>query len=209
MTIELARFWGHLEGTIHPQDRHVFESEQDHGFNLDFPPPAFVGDVVNARVIILDNNGGFNPSLTPTELPDEEACQEYRDRLANPVAVDPNARSMAQYYITRNFSDWLISGEAALVNRVAYRSVDGGAKGVARLTRTLPSAIYHQRWLREVLTPFVREGERFVVAHRWSRWNNATDCLRNMPNVIFSEAPISKDLTAGERKAAERFLASH
>lgn len=206
MTIELAEFWGQLEDSVHPDDKRVLEEDQNHAFNLDFPPPAFIGDIVNARVIILDNNGGFSPSLTPTEFPDEEACQEYRDRLANPVAVDPSARSMARYYVTRNFSDWLISGEAALVNGVAYRSKDGSAKGIARLTRTLPSAVYHQRWLREILAPLVREGERFVVAHRWSRWNNAADSLRNLPNVIFSEAPISKDLTAREREAAERFL---
>lgn len=206
MTTELAKYWGQLEDSVHPDDKHVFAKEEDHGFNLDFPPPAFIGDVVNAQVIILDNNGGFNPRLTPAEFPDEEACEEYRYSLANPRPVDPSARSMSPYYVSRNFSNWLIGGEAALINGVAYRSKDGGAKGVARLTKTLPSALFHQRWLREMLVPLVQKKERFVVVHRWSRWNKATDSLRGLPNVIFSEAPISKDLTAKEYEAAHRFL---
>ncbi len=204
MTTELAEYWERLDGSIHPDDHDIFGEYPEHGFNLDFPPPAFIGDVLNAPVIILDNNGGFNPQLTPTEFPDEDARSEYRDSLANPRPVDPSARSMAPYYVTRNYSKWLISGEAALVNGVAYRSVNGSAQSVARMTKTLPSAQFHQRWLREILLPLAQAGERFVVVHRWSRWNGATEGLNGLPNVIFSTAPISKDLTAKEWTAADR-----
>ncbi|WP_148234767.1 hypothetical protein [Pseudooceanicola batsensis] len=206
MTQTLADFWSRLDDAVHPDDLATFEANDGHGFNLDFPPPAFIGDVVNAPLIILDNNGGFDAQLTPTEFPDEAAREEYRNLLANPRPLARSARSIAPYYFNRNFSKWLEDGRAALVNGVAYRSVNGGAKHVARLSRSLPSALVHQQWLRDELLPQVKDGERFVVVHRWSRWNNAADVFRGVHGSEFSTAPISKDLTAAEMRAARQFL---
>lgn len=47
MTNELANYWARLEESVHPDDRTVFREHPEHGFNLDFPPPAFIGDVVS------------------------------------------------------------------------------------------------------------------------------------------------------------------
>jgi hypothetical protein len=208
MPKKLAEYWARLEGTVHPDDALAFSREVDHGFNLDFPPPAFIGDIVNARVIILDNNGGYDPLTTPGEFPDQKAHDEFRQMLAEPHPVNPKARSMSPYYLRRNYSKWLISGEAVLVNGVAYRSVNGKERAVNRLTKTLPSAIFHQKWLRETLGPLAERGDRFVVVHRWSRWNNAANVMLGLPTSIFSLAPISKDLTANELSAARSFLAA-
>ncbi len=207
MTTELADYWGRLEGAVHPDDLALFSRELDHGFNLDFPPPAFIGDVVNAPVIILDNNGGYDPGMTIAEFPDGQTHSEFRETLARPRPLDRAARTASRYYLERNFSKWLEGGVAALVNSVAYRSVSGRDKAVSRLTRSLPSAQFHQRWLQQILRPLAMRGERFVVVHRWSRWNGATDVLRGLPTAIFSSAPISKDLTAREISAVEGFLA--
>jgi hypothetical protein len=206
MTEELAQYWGRLTGAVHPFDADTFRRVGNHGFNLQFPPPAFIGDVLNAPVIILDNNGGYDPVRTPSEFPDLKACDEYRTMLSAPRRVNPTARSMSRYYLERNYSAWLISGEAALVNGVAYRSVDGKAAAVGQLTSELPSARFHQKWLREILVPLAQRGERFVVVHRWGRWNNATNALRGLPTTIFSPAPRSKNLTAKEVAAVQRFL---
>jgi hypothetical protein len=77
------------------------------------------------------------------------------------------------------------------------------------MTKTLPSALFHQRWLQEVLLPQAKRGERFIVVHRWSRWNGAADALRVCRNAVFSSAPVSKDLTAHEIEAGVSFLATH
>lgn len=207
MTIELAKYWARLTGTVHPDDVDTFERFGNHGFNLDYPPPAFIGDVTHAPVIILDNNGGFAPHITPGEFSDLEACNEFRQLLAAPRPVDPTSRSVSRYYLQRNYSPWLISGAAALVNGVAYRSVDGKSTGVERLTKELPSAGFHRHWLREILAPRAARGERFVVVHRWGRWSGAANVLRGSPSAIFSTAAIGKDLTSVEFQAAQSFLA--
>lgn len=209
MTIELANYWAQLTGSVHPCDTHTFADVVAHGFNLDFPPPAFIGDIVHAPVIILDNNGGYNENDTPKEFPDAEAHDEYRRMLAAPRPLDPLSRSVSQYYLQRNYSEWLISGKAALVNGVAYRSVDGRASSVAQMTRTLPSARFHQHWLRETLAPLAKRGERFIVVHRWGRWNGAAEVLRSVPSVIFSSSSINPNLTAAEVSAAQAFLEGH
>jgi hypothetical protein len=80
MTVELANYWGqlrNLRNTIHPDDAAVFRRVDAHGFNLDFPPPAFIGDVANSPIIILENNGGYDPIMTPNEFPDQAAHQEF------------------------------------------------------------------------------------------------------------------------------------
>jgi hypothetical protein len=50
-------------------------------------------------------------------------------------------------------------------------------------------------------------GERFVIVHRWGRWNNAAGILRALPSAIFSDGPIGSNLTGVEFAAAQAFLA--
>jgi hypothetical protein len=206
VTKELSDYWGRLTSSIHPDDTETFRTIKNHGFNLDFPPPAFIGDIINARVIILDNNGGYKSDMTPHEFPDQEAHAEYRWALSSPRPLDPAARSTSPYYLERNYSRWLISGDAALVNGVAYRSEDGKASGVEQLAARLPSAEFHRTWLRQTLGPLALRGSRFVVVHRWGRWNGAQKFLRGREAAIFSSAPISADLTSKELEAVKRYL---
>lgn len=206
--ISISQYWSRLRDSVHPEDEQTFRRHAGHGFNLDFPPPAFIGDIANAPIIILDNNGGYEDSVTRSEFPDLEARDEYRKMLSTPRPVDPKSKWTSRYYLERNYFRWLISGEAALVNGVAYRSVDGGAKAVARLTKELPSARFHQQWLREKVAPMAARKERFVVVHRWTRWNDAADVLRGLSTAIFSSAPVRPDLTRDELAAANAFLAA-
>lgn len=206
MTRELSEYWSQLHGAIHPTDISEFERFPDHGFNLDFPPPAFIGDVVNAPIVILENNGGYSASQTPSEFSDLDAHDEFRDMLANPRPVSRNERTVSPYYLSRNYTQWLVDGVATLVNGVAYRSIDGKEKHVKRMTKSLPSALFHQRWLRETLLPQAERGERFVVVHRWTRWNIDAAVLRACRNVVLSSAPVSKDLTGREIEESLSFL---
>lgn len=207
MTRELSEFWSQLDGTVHPADERVFASFPDHGFNLDFPPPAFIGDVVNAPIVILDNNGGYHQEGTPREFPDRKAHDEYRDMLKNPRPISRSERTVSPYYLSRNFTQWLVDGVATLVNGVAYRSFDGTAKHVDRMTKLLPSALHHQTWLRQVVLPQAEKGDRFVIVHRWGRWNGVADILRNHRNAVFSSNPRGANLTAREMEAGRAFLA--
>lgn len=202
----LATYWSALRGTVHPEDEATFADNPEHGFDLSFPPPAFIGDVENAPIIILDNNGGFDPAMTPTEFRTMGAADGFRRDLAGSAVTDPRAPWVSPYFLQRNFTKWLISGEAALVNGVAYRSVSGREKSVARLTRALPSAAFHRRWLIETVLPAVDRGERFLIVHRWARWGDVAASLRGRANTIHSTAPISKDLTAKEFAAGRAFL---
>jgi addiction module HigA family antidote len=48
---------------IHPNDKPIIDLFPN-AFNCHFPPPAFIGDVENARVILLMNAGGYDSSAT-------------------------------------------------------------------------------------------------------------------------------------------------
>lgn len=184
----------------------MFERFRDHGFDLEYPPPAYIGDILNAPILILDNNGGFDAKMTPAEFPDPHAHDEFRAALTSSRPLDPSERTVSPYYLSRNYAPLLTTGMAALVNGVAYRSVDRRSNRVAELTKILPSARFHQDWLRQAVLPLVESGERFLVIHRWSRWNGATDPFRGRSGSVFSTAPVSKDLTRQELAAAEIFL---
>lgn len=204
----LATYWSALRGTVHPEDEATFADNPEHGFDLSFPPPAFIGDVENAPIIILDNNGGFDPTMTPGEFQTRGAADGFRGDLAGSAVVDPRAPWVSPYYLQRNFTKWLVAGEAALVNGVAYRSVSGRERSVARLTKALSSAAFHRQWLIEAVLPAVDRGERFLIVHRWSRWGDVAGNLIGRFGTIHSSAPISKDLTSQELLAGKTFLQS-
>jgi hypothetical protein len=137
MMRSIVDYWRQLEGSVHPEDVPVFARFPDHGFNLQFPPPAYIGDILNAPVIILDNNGGFDAKKTPAEFPDPDAHVEFRSAMASPRPLDLNDRTVSPYYRGRNYARLLASGAAALVNGVAYRSINGTSSRVKDLTKIL------------------------------------------------------------------------
>jgi hypothetical protein len=81
----LPDFWSRMPLSIHPWDEAFLKEHNNGCFNLCYPPPAFIGDIVNARVIILLLNGGYNKKLTPAEFPDPETEAAFRERLARPL----------------------------------------------------------------------------------------------------------------------------
>jgi len=206
MIESIVDYWTELDRSVHPRDRSTFDQFGDHGFNLEFPPPAYIGDIMNAPIIILENNGGFGADRTPAEFPDKKAHEEFRAMLSAPRPLDLSQRTVSPYYRSRNYTRLLTSGLAAIVNGVPYRSINGRASRVAELTKVLPSALFHQKWLRQAVFPLVESGKRFLIIHRWSRWNGATIIYLGHPNAVFSTAPVSKDLTSQEMIAAEKFL---
>jgi hypothetical protein len=61
----LSEFWCRLDGAVHPDDVSVFERYRgNHGFKLDYPPPAFWGNVEQARILILGGMSLLRPSTT-------------------------------------------------------------------------------------------------------------------------------------------------
>ncbi|WP_157115283.1 hypothetical protein [Paracoccus contaminans] len=204
--VNLAAYWSRLTENVHPDDVEIFAVFARHSFNLDHPPPAFVGDVLNAPVIILDNNGGYDEIMTPKEFASPDADRMFRASLADPRPIQYCAPYLSEYYRSSNYSAYLRSGDAALVNGVAYRSRDGRHSSIKALTGLLRSAQEHRRWLTETILPQVQRGERFVIVHRWARWGSATDVFRNEANAIFSRSPVSKNLSAAEILALDNFL---
>jgi hypothetical protein len=68
MASSIVKFWRRTSGAIHPADADVL-STAPYLFNLDYPPPAYVGDIENASVVLLNGNGGYKPE-TKLEFPD-------------------------------------------------------------------------------------------------------------------------------------------
>jgi hypothetical protein len=60
-------------------------------------------------------------------------------------------------------------GKVVFVNAVAYRS-EKITNEVQWLAKKMPSAVAHQKWLREELLPAASNGTRLVIAHRYSLW---------------------------------------
>ena len=198
MTIDaLATYWGKQMLTendqwVHPDDRLLFAA-QPHSFNLDFPAPAFVGDILGAKIIILAANGGYDPFVTAEEFKEPDAAENYMHRLNNPSHV--NWAKAAPYYRGVNYAHLLFNGTAAVVNACAYRSrkisEDPENK---KLIKRLRSVAFNRSWLLDCVVPLTRSGERIIVAKRHGLWN-LPKCLRQEKNVLFDPAPVSPHLS--------------
>lgn len=199
----LVRHWSQLNGSIHPLDAPVFDTNP-HCFNLDHPPPAFIGDVINAPIILLEANGGYDPVVTPSEFAAPDANDRYLDLLRNPRAVHPG--QIAPYYGARNYADLIASGDVALVNAVAYRSAAISREpDNRRLAEKLPSTAVHRAWLRDVLVPAASRGERLIIAHRTGLWK----IKRSEPKlhgVVFTTNPVSADMSRAVLAEMRSFL---
>jgi len=188
----LVAHWSQLIDRVHPLDA-PFMQTGVHSFNLDYPPPAFIGDIVNARVILLDANGGFDPELTPSEFMSVGAADRFLDLLHRPRAIHPG--QISPYYGLRNFADLIATGNLALVNAVAYRSSSISRETEnRRIAEKLPSTTVHRNWLRHTLLPSAARGDRLIVAHRTSLWKIKRS-EGPLPGVIFTTNPVSADLS--------------
>lgn len=196
MVSSIRQFWQRLEFAVHPDDAPVFAAHPDHTFNLDFPPPAFIGDVDHAPIVILMLNGGYDRTRTPAEFANASDSVEYLKWLRGEQTDVP--RNLSTYYTQQAIFPWVRDGEAVIVNAVAYRSpkiTDKRELANRRLAKQLLSAKAHNMWLQEEVLPDVRNGKRFLVAHRWSLWELDPQLVGPIPNFHCSRAPASPHLS--------------
>ncbi len=148
---EIITFWREQQNSdedgiwAHKLDREVLTREL-HSFNLDHPVSPYVGDVANARVIILGANAGYDSNLTPTEFSSSEAVSNYVNRADNPSAADWSF--VSRYYDHTNYGDFIADGRAVFVNACAYRSPKISQEPDNRATmKTLCSVAFTRQWL--------------------------------------------------------------
>jgi hypothetical protein len=205
MTSSIRKFWQRLESAVHPCDAPVFASNPQHTFNLDFPPPAFIGDVDNAPVVILMLNGGYDRNKTPAEFAEPNDRTEYLEWLRGERADIP--RNLSTYYTDNPVFDLVKNQKAAIVNAAAYRSPqitqEPQNKKSAKL---LPSVKVHQQWLYNEVLPAARDGKRLIVAHRWSLWNFSANNVGPLANVRHSRNPRSEYLALDLRDDVASWL---
>ena len=208
----LVKHWRKLKGKIrlngkgvyvHPDDMEVLRDHPNR-FNLDYPPPAYVGDIVSAPAIMLLTNGGYNSEGTKNEFSKRGAAKRYLDCLHDPSLMCPKGYS--PYYLKWNYKEFLRDGHLAIVNVAAYRSPDfSGAR--QEIAGKLPSVQRHRQWLREELLPAAEKGERFVVAHRYTHWK--LDPERDgQRNLYFSGSKRLAHMETAAMEQVEKFLTS-
>lgn len=197
MSVDLPGYWSKVrqtkQGWVHPDDEELLGREP-HTFNLEFPPPAFVGDIENAKVIVLAANGGYNASVTPSEFAASGATRRYMERLLRPAEAD--WKEVAPYYRGINYSELVFQGKAAIVNACAYRSPKISEEpDNRRLIKKLPSAQFTRRWLIEVVLPQMEVGSRVVVGKRHGLWD-LPNFIKASNGFIADPAPVSPHLSA-------------
>ncbi|RXF68253.1 hypothetical protein [Hansschlegelia zhihuaiae] len=174
----LVDFWSQLKGEIHPDDA-PFRGQAPNEINFDYPPPAFTGDIANARIVVLMANGGYDPQTTPREFLEPNAADRWRAALCEPRPSDP--RWTSPYYLRGRLGEWLRSGRAVAVNALAYRSVKV-TDAVRRFAAELPSSRFHREWLHGSLRMAAEAGDVRVVIHRSGLWRPSGE-IRSNPNI--------------------------
>lgn len=181
---QLVEHWRKLKNAVHPDDEAVFR-ESPHSFNLDWPPPAYIGDVDNAPFVLLMMNGGYDSLKTPAEFPNNAAVERYIDLLHNPRPVQP--MTISPYYDSGNYGQHIASGRLALVNAIAYRSGKlSQERQNSRLAENLPSTQVHRKWLRDELIPQALSGDRTIIAHRNGKWLLRSGEFQSA-NIVFTK----------------------
>jgi hypothetical protein len=209
MRSSIREFWRRLDHAVHPDDASVLAS-QPHTFNLDFPPPAFIGDVDGAPIVILMANGGYDPHPTTgtrSEFLEPSDYKEHLEMLGREGARMP--RRLSPYYTQNTAFRWVREGKAVIVNAVAYRSRKISEEPQNRkMVELLPSVGVHRHWLHEEVLPDAMGGRRCVVAHRWSLWKLSRSGAP-LRNVHFSENPVSPYLAHDLMNRLDAWLERH
>ena len=172
---DIVEFWKPLSRPnamgqwVHPDDEHLLTNHA-HSFNLDFPVSPFVGDILEAPVIILGLNAGYNPAMTPTEFKNADVVETYLQQVSNPHTAAWTL--VSDYYKTSNSWRFMRQRKAAWINASPYRSPNlSQEKDNQKLAQLLPSTIFHNRWMQEAVLPLARNRERLIAVKRKSLWN--------------------------------------
>jgi len=189
----------------HRLDRRLLDSEPN-TFNLDHPVSPYVGDVLNAAVVILNANAGYSSVLTPTEFPDAASSTAYVARVDHPSGADWSF--VSRYYDDTNYGHLVASGRAVVVNACAYRSpkITNEPANQAIIKR-LPSCVFTRRWIMEAVLPMARCGDRLIVVNRGGLWKLPASFYAS-PGVVRDPAPISARITGAACQAMIAFLAA-
>ncbi|WP_395330745.1 hypothetical protein WBP06_00455 [Novosphingobium sp. BL-8H] len=207
---DIVGFWRDEQQTnarnqwVHRLDREWLE-KGPHSFNLDHPVSPYVGDVINAPIIILGANAGYNSALTPSEFPDTTSTSNYIARVGNPSESDWSF--VSRYYDRTNYGHLVATGQAVVVNACAYRSPKLSEEPDNRaMIRRLPSAVFARRWLLEAVLPMAANGERLIVVKRGRQWKLPPAFAAN-PGVTADPAPVSPQITRAPFARIASFLA--
>ena len=174
----------------HKLDRPKFTAD-NHGFHLSFPVSPYIGNILEAPVIMLNLNGGYDPLMTPAEFASPGADEAYLMRVAQPA--DGDWTFVSEYYDALHYGQYIRSGRIALINACAYRSSNLPTGSPARaVAESLPSVAFHRQWLSEALVPAARSGNRVIVANRWGLWNIKP---AEKSAIIFDPAPVSPHIS--------------
>ncbi len=201
---DIVDYWAQLKAPthdgmwVHPDDAPFFRSHR-HSFNLQFPVSPYVGDILNAKAIILGANAGYSPTLTPSEFPDDAAVQSYVERVHKPNQADWGFVSV--YYNDTNYGEYVAAGKAALINASPYRSPKISQEpDNQKLIELLPSTKMHRRWLRSSILPLAANGELKLIAKRFGLWKLTLE-EKASPGVFVDKAPVSPLLTGAALSA--------
>ena len=179
----LQTFWAKLQGSVHPDDQQIFAEYPEHSFNLQYPPPAFVGDP-DAPIIILMSNGGYKQGVTEAEFPDDAAVTEFREYIRGETRTLPSR--LASYYARGQVGRWISDGKAARVNAVPYRSPQLSSEPLnQKVAEKLAARAVHRRWLMDEVVPEATQGRRFIFVHR-NRWWDVPRSVAG-PCILFSD----------------------
>ena len=179
----IRQFWSRLEDSVHPDDKSLFD-DMPNSFHRKFPPPAFLGAIDTAPIVLLMANGGYSLNVTESEFPDGASILRFRDHPGG--VTDELPLHVAPYYGDSAFGPAIRAGEVAVANAVAYRSPRLSQEpDNRRLARKLPSLDAHRRWLFEELLPAAERGERFVLVHRNGWWRVPKTMAG--PTIVFSD----------------------
>ncbi|WP_161808751.1 hypothetical protein [Tsuneonella troitsensis] len=189
----------------HRLDRKLLNSEP-HSFNLDYPVSPYIGDVLNAPVVILGANAGYNSDLTPTEFPDAASVSAYIARVDDPSGSDWSF--VSRYYDRTNYGHLVAAGKAVVVNACAYRSPKLSEEADNRaVIKRLPSSVITRRWLLEAVLPLAARGERLIVVKRGGQWK-LPKTISTAPGVTVDPAPVSSQITGVPFAQVTAFLAN-
>ena len=195
----LTEFWSHLEGPVHPEDARYFLERPDVAALLqtNFIPSAFFGDVENAKVILCYGNGGAEDEQAFYRSPQMQAA--LLSHIRKPGPIDPDR--FFTYFSGEWHTQLIRDGQAALVNAVAYRSVNMNALTDANM-KGIPSVRIARNWIKTACAE-AAAGRRLVVLQRRRLWGVKA---HPAPGVVFATNPVSKSLSKETRAAIETFL---
>ena len=190
---------------VHPRDKEALSGRR-HSFNLDFPVGPYIGDIVNAPVIVLGANAGYHPEGTPREFSMEEDIEKQIRQNIFPDKVDwanGGGSARSRYYKQVNYGKLLFTRQAVMIDACAYRSID---RGKATIFDDIPSVEFTRRWLREAVLPLVIEGKRLIIAKRMKLWKADIELKELEGDGVVCDPPSIKHLKRETMEVIDRWL---